>query len=387
MAASSSASYAGLMSSLTFLDEACLRQYSPEQLLNRMLSLKSYIHTKKNQAGYHLPELEGFTQVGKGQCGSVWAFPDTTKVLKVMNKGKEDQLHNDYCNHARIEEAFRQTLSSFRRNISLPKLGPWVGPGNEMFWEEHRSLFVPGDSVQPTSGFVSERIFPVQGPVRSAIVDAFAPRDVKRNKKAFLSHQENQDCLIRIYLGRRQNRQTTNTFRLRNFDMTVNEMEFLQLDTVLYAEILAQMLAIIHWKANLDANDVEFVFGGAPVHKELPTAAELQATAIADIGKLMSPIDFHHRSIGIWVLDFDQCKDFSADMDGVKQLERGFYFNDPYYPRPVSEHPNDVALWKTFKECYLATSAAFTTSDMPLQFIDAVEAEGRKRRAGGSLFK
>ncbi|KIW86444.1 hypothetical protein Z517_01841 [Fonsecaea pedrosoi CBS 271.37] len=232
-----------------------------------------------------------------------------------------------------------------------------------------------------------ERIFPVPLPVRSALVDAFAPTDVKQNKENFLSQQENKDCLIRIYLGRRQSRPTTNTFRLRNFDMTVNEMEFLRLDTVLYAETLAQTLAIIHWKVKLDANDVEFVFGSAPAEKRRPLAAELEATSRFDVGRLASEVDFRHRSIGLWLLDFDQCKAFPEDMDGVKQLERGFYFNDPYYPRPVSEHPKDVRLWNAFRESYLITSAAFTTSDMPSQFIDAVEAEGRKRRRGGSIFQ
>ncbi|OAP54000.1 hypothetical protein AYL99_11760 [Fonsecaea erecta] len=384
--------YAGEMSGLTFLDDTALRQYGPEQVLHRMLSTKSYISTSsslaaKNQAAHDKPGRQAFTQVGKGQCGTVWALTGTTQVFKIMNEGKQGQLWNDYCQHASIEEAFLATYSGYRRNISLPRVSAWVGPDNEMFWEEHRGLFPEASSIKPTSGFLSERIFPVPLPVRAALVDAFAPREVKKNKESFLSQPENKDCLIRIYLGRRQTRPATNTFRLRNFDMTVNEMEFLRLDTSLYAETLAQMLAIIHWKANLDANDVEFVFGSAPAVKGRPTAAELKATNPKDVQKLVTEIDFNHRSIGIWVLDFDQCKEFAHDQGGVKQLERGFYFNDPYYPRPVSTDPKDVALWNTFKECYLDTSAAFIASGMPQQFIDAVEAEGRKRGAGGSLFK
>lgn len=383
--------YAGDVSGLNFLDETSLRQYGPEQVLNRMLSTKSYISTSsslaaKNQAAYDIPELRAFTQVGRGQCGTVWALTGTTEVLKVMNEGKRDQLYNDYCKHCRVDDALRDTLSGFRRNINLPSIGTWVAPSNEMFWDGHRSHF-PESFVQPTSGFLSERIFPVPLPVRSAIVDAFAPKDIKTRKESFLSQQENKDCLIRIYLGRRQSRSTSNTFRLRNFDMTVNEMEFLRLDIVLYAETLAQTLAIIHWKAKLDGNDVEFVFGSAPRQKRRPTTAELEATNSIDVDKLVSEVDFRHRSIGIWLLDFDQCKDFPENLDGVKQLERSFYFNDPYFPRPISGHPKDVALWNTFKESYLVTSAALTTSDMPKQFIDAVEAEGRKRRGGGSMFQ
>lgn len=306
--------------------------------------------------------------------------------MKITNEGKEEQLWNDYCNHADIEEVFMETFSGFRGNINVPTLGNWIGCRNKMFWDEHRRHF-PEASVLPTTGFLSERIFPVPLPVRAAIVDAFAPKDVKRSKESFLGQQENKDCLIRVYLGRRQSRPASNTFRLRNFDMTINEMEVLRLDTVLYAETLAETLAIIHWKAKLDANDVEFVFGSAPAQRRRPAAAELRQTNRSDVERLASEVDFRHRSIGIWLLDFDQCKTFAEDEDGVRQLERGFYFNDPYYPRPISEHPQDVALWNVFKKRYLATSAAFTTSEMPTQFIDAVEAEGRKRRSGGSLFR
>ncbi|OAL37635.1 hypothetical protein AYO20_03142 [Fonsecaea nubica] len=372
--------YSGEMSGFTFLDETCLQQYGPEQVLSQMLSTKCYISTTSSLAAQDTAELKGVTQVGKGQCGTIWALTGTSNVLKAANEDKEDQLYNDYCKHARVEEALQQTFSRFRRNINLPSLGTWIGPRNERFWNEHRG-------VPPTDGILSERILPVPFPVRSALVDAFAPKGVKQNKESFLSQQENQDCLIRIYLGRRQSRPTSNAFRLRNFDMTVNEMEFLRLDTVLYAETLAQTLAIIHWNAKLDANDVEFVFGRASAGKRRPLAAELEAMSRFDLERLASEVDFRHRSIGIWLLDFDQCKAFPEDMDGVRQLERGFYFNDPYYPRPVSEHPKDVALWNAFKESYLVTSAAFTTSAMPNQFIDAVEAEGRKRRRGGSIFQ
>lgn len=49
-------------------------------------------------------------------------------------------------------------------------------------------------------------------------------------------------------------------------------MEFLRLDTHRYATIIVTALAILHWKAHVNADDVEFVLGSAPM---IPTAGEL----------------------------------------------------------------------------------------------------------------
>ncbi|KAK5053752.1 hypothetical protein LTR84_001713 [Exophiala bonariae] len=327
-------------------------------------------------------------KIGKGQCGTVWALTGTNQVLKAANENKDDQLYNDYCKHARVEEALRQTSSILRRSINLPSLDTWIGSGNEDFWSKHRTEFpYPESFVQLKSSFTSGRIFPVQEAIRSALVENFAPKSIKQRKESFLSQPEHKGCLIRIYLGRRQQRPPNKTFRLRNFDMAIDEMELLQLDTVLYAETIAQTLAIIHWRAKLDANDVEFVLGNTPAQKIPHTAAELEATNRFGMENLASELHLKRGSMGIWLLDFDQCSDFPEDEQGVKQLKQAFYFNDPYYPRPCSTHPKDIVLWNTFKESYLATSACFTTSDMPQKFVDAAEAEGKKRSQGGSMFQ
>lgn len=382
--------YAGEMSGLTFLDETSLRSYGPEQILNRMLSTKSYMSTTSSfatryQDTHENNKLIAFRQIGKGQCGTVWALTGTTKVIKIPNEGKLDQLWNDCCTHKQIEEAFQQTLVALRKDINIPKFVEWIHPSNDLFWTGSRFMF-PKD-LQPTYGFVSSRIFPLPLPVREAIFEAFAPKSIKANKASFLSDPENKDCLVRLYLGRRAERPSSNMFKLRNFDMMVNELEYLRLDTAMYANMMAHTLAILHWKAKVDANDVEFVLGRSPTAKMPASAAELKSTNPDDAKFLGQDLDFHHRSIGIWLLDFNQCKEFPETADGLKQLERSFYFNDPYYPRPISKHPNDVALWSTFKASYLEASAAITDSDMPKEFITAVEKEGERWRSGRSMFQ
>lgn len=98
-------------------------------------------------------------------------------------------------------------------------------------------------------------------------------------------------------------------------------------------------------------------------------------------------MDFNHRSVHLWLLDFDQCQEFPHTPAGLEQLKKGFWQNDPYYPRPVSTHEKDVTLWAIFKKEYLTASAEFTDKGMPEEFIVAVEAEGKKRRAGNSMFQ
>lgn len=108
--------------------------------------------------------------------------------------------------------------------------------------------------------------------------------------------------------------------------MTVNEMKHLRLDTELYADIMAQTLAIIHWKE----------------------------------------VNFQQRSDGIWDLDFDQCKLLTEDANSIKQLECGFYFNDSYYPRPTNKNRKDVVLWDIFKESSADHKCCALPGDMSL---------------------
>lgn len=83
------------------------------------------------------------------------------------------------------------------------------------------------------------------------------------------------DCLVRPYLGRRfrygQQGPSTSKFQrfsLRNAPLHIDQMRSLGLDAKAYAETMAEALAIMHWSAGIDANDVEFVL--APPRKNTP---------------------------------------------------------------------------------------------------------------------
>lgn len=209
------------------------------------------------------------------------------------------------------------------------------------FWDQYLSLFPQG--YKEEYGLISSRIFPLPLPVQEAIVDELAPRSIKTAKASFLQDPANKDCLVRLYLGRRTER--TGTFKMRNFDMAVNEMEHLGLDTRMYAIAMAKTLAIMHWKAGLDANDVEIVLGSSPQVKMTATLSDYESITKDDPMFLEQEFDLEHRSVGIWLLDFDQCQEFSQDDQGLQQLVRGFFWNDPYYPRPHAKDTRDHTLW------------------------------------------
>lgn len=336
------------------------------------------------QCPHDSPAVETFKRIGEGQCGVVWAFEGMEYALKIPKEGKLNQLQNDSMNHQRAEEAFRQTINPLRKDIIIPKWRQWVHP-TSTFWDKYTESLLADTSR--TYGLVSSRIFPLPWHLCVAVVDAFAPRDVRMNKEAYLARDENKNCLVRLYLGRRENRPSTRKFHLRNFDLTVGEMEYFRLDTKLYARIMAQALAVLHWKAKLDANDVEYVLGSASKISTPPTAAELYSMrrGIGPYG-IRDP-GFHHRSVGMYLLDFDQCQNFPEDHRAVDQLMKGFYHNDPYYPRPCSTDESDRSLWRIFRRNYLEVSANLTDSRLPGDFIRAVEAEGQRRYDGRSMFQ
>jgi len=366
------------------------RSARPETILNRMLSTKSAISTHSSLAEVYQRAHDDaasrvFAQIGSGQCGTVFALKGTTSVIKIPNTtAKREELRLDFLTHKRVYDSFA-AASQIRENIHIPRAIGWVSPTTTAFWQAKKELF-PADVVTPNFGLISEHIFPVPMPVREAIVDALLPKAIKDNKAQFMGKAENKDCLIRIYLGRRKDtrKMDPSSVRLRNFPLHVNEMERLGLDVAAYAKVMAQALAFMHWRAGVDANDVEFVMGSTPEVVGQPTYEQLEECDIYTMADYYK-FDFEHRSVGMWLLDFNQCQKFQHSAAGMKKLVEGFWFNDPYYPRPNATSREDQQLWEVFERHYLEVSAELTEDKHgPRDFIQGVVEMGKAR--AGSLF-
>ena len=76
---------------------------------------------------------------------------------------------------------------------------------------------------------------------------------------------DNKDCLVRIYLGEREpiRQQSESYDTLRNFPLRLNMMEDLEIEVSQLAKEMAIGLAIMHWQAQVDGMDVEFVLGSS----------------------------------------------------------------------------------------------------------------------------
>jgi hypothetical protein len=320
-----------------------------------------------------------FRHIGEGQCGIAFALIGTNEVLKVAKPGKEDALWNDAQMHNLVQEAFKDSPMSLRQNIALPNASKWVQPDDLVFWESYLGYF--NEKFERTYGLVSSRIYALPFPVRAALFDAFAPSALENNRAAELAKPENKDCLVRPYLGRRLGKDPRPALRLRNFPLYVDDMEKLSLDTHLYAKIMAQALAILHWKAGVDANDVEFVLGSSPKIKALPSSAEMFKSTKDDVKFKGEDLDFTHRSVSLWLLDFNMCEKINRDQTTLKKMVNGFMWNDPYNPRP-SKNSADQKLWITFRKEYLDASIKLGYKNDGFAFVDAIEKECEKKSAG-----
>ncbi|EUC42731.1 hypothetical protein COCMIDRAFT_39252 [Bipolaris oryzae ATCC 44560] len=325
------------------------------------------------------PARANHIEVGRGQCGTVLALNDTDCVIKIPNfTSKEDELFTDYQIHYSVYSTLAP-LSSV--NISIPWPEAWIMRENTI-WSATASCFPKGIASIPNYGLISKRILSVPLCFREDIVDLLCPEAIKTIKPDFLERNENKDCLVRLYLGRRSctSHREAGNIRLRNFPLHVNELERLGLRPEPYV------------KFGFDANDVEFVLGGGHlVGNSYPSEQEVRAATKDTAGRLHMT-NLRNEQTSMWLLDFNQCQRFEYHGDGepgckeaMKKLVEGFWFNDPYYPRPNVTDDKDKKLWDVFAEHYLKTSAELVAHRGPREFIEAVVEKG-KQRSESSLF-
>ncbi|KAF1986500.1 NAD(P)-binding protein [Aulographum hederae CBS 113979] len=272
----------------------------------------------------------------------------------------------------------------------FPSSSPWLEETSSKLPKRHRG---------PGAVFELRRIPPVPRKEREVLVEMFFPEQLRRK---VMEDEENEDCLIRIYLGERaaasdleecdvedgtsrkkkRVRGKVEKGCLRNFPLYLDQVEgFLSaaglegMTMQSLARSMALGLALCHWGAGNDAMDAEFVLGGSLGSDGPASDTETgNDPALGGIGEEDSTTEKRFGSpslkgLEMWLLDFDKASSFQTylgqESEGQtvrtpehirEKLIPAVVGNDPYYPRPGRK--GDEALWAVFKRAYLRGSRA-----------------------------
>lgn len=399
-------------------DEELIRQLdisknsSPETTLTRLLSLRSVVSTASLSATFHQSQkagAAGYRSIGFGQCGLVFERPGRNYAIKVAKPSYESALWADLQAHFRIRLAFEQQQEQNDMECRVPRIFSFVPKDNKEWWDKNLPLFPDAHDAHdafplPAMALITERILPLPKIARQALIYKFCPASIQDTVRATSA---NRDCLGRVYLGRRRptNAPPTPNFTLRNYNLTLDQMLELDLPVKLYATAIADALAIIHWAANVDAYDIEFVLGGegdVTYTRDMSQVLKLTVEQMAamppytDLESMMA-VNFRRRTTRMWVLDFNLCNSWEEKTAWehpetlVEHLVMSFFENDPYYPLPLPDLDIDKELWEVFSMKYLERAGQILKApgkdkrltDLPRRFIDAcVERERRNIALG-----
>ena len=322
------------------------------------------------------PGEDQFHVIGLGSCGSVFSMPGTEMALK--KGGDVKALWNDFCLTNKVYSAFLKVKvllqDTFPTNTipRSPRASQFFLPDSE-FWHTYLNSFPP--SHRKVGAVIEmDRILPLPQRIREGLIDRYFDEDGAEEAK---NDKANTACLVRVYLGENESNILQAYDSLLNFPLRLNMIKVLKLDVLQLADEMAIGLAVLHWKAGVDAMDVEFVLGSAGIttEKGLPRRPDPDEEPY----NITEP-DSAQRAIHMWVLDFDKSTRFERTLQNVVQkLVPAFLGNDPYYPRPDV----DRDLWTRFGHTYRKTSRVIleskkadrATMKLPLQFLNAVESK------------
>ena len=350
--------------------ELHLLSTEPREVLSRVLS-HSIISTSPSA----LPNTEehtasvGYRSIGFGQCGIIFERPGYTFAVKIARPSFENALWADFQAHLAVYQAYTNQSVEVR----IPRIFSYVPKTNDTWWDFNVNLF-HGSHLSfplPAMALITERILPLPKLARQALIDAYCPAS---SQLAVASQDTNRDCLARIYLGRRRgaNDPPSRNFTLRNFNLCLDQMIELDLPIRNYARAIGQALAIMHWSANVDCYDVEFVLGSeaeTAYTQNICPSVGLSAKELAsmpphsDLESMMRDKP-QRRPTRVWVLDFNLCSIWEEQMgverphDLIAHLVDAFLENDPYYPRPSEASEPEMSLWITFSSSYRDAAAS-----------------------------
>lgn len=340
------------------------------ETLHRGLSSKSPMSTTSTSAGRinkaHGTNSKTLQVIGRGTCGTVYEIPGIDRVLKLGSPSRNNiwwdflatnTAHNVF---AACEPLFKHSRY-FPGDVSIPRVPcgfEFHTDKDTPFWND-LAKELPADEKMPRAGFTMERILPLPEEIRRALITLFFHSSEQAVALASVN-KENSACLIRPYFGKNAPPDVEYD-SLWNFELHLNQMTQLGLDTRRLVKEMAIGLSVMHWQACLDGRDIEFVLGTSDKRPALPPTI----FDVEDVSKPfdISDIDSKQRLTRMWVLDFDKTRRFSMEDTNAEILGKlipAVHGNDPYYPNPTL----DENLWNVFANTYIKASLLILTSKM-----------------------
>jgi hypothetical protein len=295
--------------------------------------------------------------IGLGTCGTVFELPGTNRAYK--KGGETADIWRDYhltntVHHAtiRVSRLLQGKCPEYRLPCT-PHCHAFYLPLDASFWTPSMSTF-PAQHQQKQAAFEVDRILPLPQLQREALINLFFGKSDKA-RLAARENPDNHDCLVRVYLGEDEPEQQKYTpyTSLRNFPMYLNIFRALcdgqETELKRLAREMAAGLAVMHWEAQVDAMDVEFVLG--------------LSSSQQDTGRALSK--------SLFMFDFDKARPTQLTPRHTKRLVSAYLGNDPYYPRPDG---GDVWIW--FCDAYMVASMVILENKQSAK----VHAKRRKQR-------
>ena len=320
-----------------------------------LISLPSVSSTRMERATLRpTPEADCLRTIGLGSCGTVFEIPGTELAYK---KGtSEVGIWADFCLTGRVSNALRDVANIMQTafpNVTLPQTPvchAYHLASDDKFWSANLHLF-PENHRTKQPLFLMDRILPLPRKIREDLIKLYFDQDEAVQKEA-QEDEENEDCLVRVYLGERTSNipHSQDYETLRNFPLRLDMMEELDLDVPGLATEMAIGLATLHWEACVDGMDTEFVIGRSGTWGYGRPRSYEDVDSPPHNVRIMS---FKRRALHLWMLDFDKATKIElTEHDVDRKLVPAFLGNDPYYPRPQV----DEELWDEFCTVYLEAS-------------------------------
>ena len=279
-------------------------------------------------------KAECLRTIGLGSCGTVFEIPGTELAYK---KGtNEAGIWGDFCRTNKVHNAVRNVRemmhSAFPNSVipKTPMCHSYHLISDDEFWSTNLQLF-PETHRTKQPLFMVDKILPLPREIREDLIKLYFDQDEAVQKEA-LDDEENEHCLVRVYLGERysHSHHSQEYDTLRNFPLRLDMMEELNLDILQLATEMAIGLATLHWQACVDGMDTEFVIGSSATwDTQRPRAYDDVKSPPHNV----EVINFKRRALHLWMLDFDKADDIElTEHDVDKKLVPAFLGNDPYYP-------------------------------------------------------